>query len=134
MEVDERETERDGPTYTIETLETFPSGEEVVLILGADAASRIRTWHRWQEVLDRAELAVAPRPGAVVDREIAWTPIEMGLLEISGTDIRERARAGRPFRFLVTRAVHHYISSRGLYAESNGDDMVVAPMDLESSP
>ena len=133
LEVDERETERDGPTFTVDTLETFSSDEELVLILGADAASRIRTWNRWEDVLARASLAVAPRPGVAVDGDLPWTPIEMGLFEISGTDIRQRVRKGRPFRFLVTRPVYDYIRAHALYAEGEGDDMVVPPLNLESS-
>lgn len=133
IEVDGRETDRDGPTFTADTLTTFPSDEELVLVLGADAASRIQTWNRWEEVLDRVTLAVAPRPDASMSDGVPWVPIEMGLLEISGTDIRQRVRDGRPFRFLVTSAVHQYIGSHRLYAESAGDDMVEAPMDVESS-
>ena len=131
--VDERETRRDGPTFTINTLETFPADEELVLILGADAASRIRTWHRWEDVLDRTTLAVAPRSGALWGDDIPATPIEMGLLEISGTDIRYRVRQRKPFRFLVTKAVHDYIADHHLYANGSGDDMVEAPMNMESS-
>lgn len=133
IEVDQRETRRGGPTFTIDTLEGFPADEELVLILGADAASRIRTWHRWEAVLERASLAVAPRPGAEVAEDIEATAIDMGLLEISGTDIRERARTGRPFRFLVTGDVYDYIKAQGLYAKSGEDDMVEAPMSMESS-
>jgi nicotinate-nucleotide adenylyltransferase len=133
LEVDERETRRDGPTFTIDTLESFPSDEELVLILGADAASRIKTWQRWEDVLQRANLAVAPRPGADLPGDIAAIPIEMGLLEISGTEIRDRVRTGKPFRFLVTRSVHDYIKSQDLYAERAGDDMVEAQMNMESS-
>ena len=46
---DDLEIRRAGPTYTVETVEAFPD-DELVLILGADAALGIRSWHRWQEL------------------------------------------------------------------------------------
>lgn len=122
--VDERELNRDGSTYTIDTLESFPADEELFLIVGADAAANFETWHRYEDILERATLVVLPRPGSGgVDRP-GVIAVEMGLLEISGTDIRARVRAGRPFRYLVTNGVHDYIVEHDLYADRGGDDIV----------
>ncbi|MGA7282794.1 MAG: nicotinate-nucleotide adenylyltransferase, partial [Acidimicrobiia bacterium] len=63
FEVDDREIERAGPTYTYDTLASFPAEEELFLILGADAANGIPTWHRWADVMERARILVFPRPG-----------------------------------------------------------------------
>ncbi len=63
FEVDDRELHRDGPTYTIDTLLTFPAEEELFLILGADAAVGLPSWHRWEDVIERAGVLVVPRPG-----------------------------------------------------------------------
>lgn len=136
IEVDEREAVRQGPTFTIDTLETFPDDEELFLILGADAAAGLPTWHRWEEVVERVTVAVAPRPDAptppqVISR-LVW--IEMGLLEVSGTEIRRRAAQGRPYRFLVTTPVFEYAEARGLYAEPAGGDMVTGETSSEESP
>ncbi|HEY7563791.1 MAG TPA: nicotinate (nicotinamide) nucleotide adenylyltransferase, partial [Acidimicrobiia bacterium] len=60
---DDREVHREGWTYTADTLDTFDPTEEVVLILGADAARGLPTWERSAEVLSRVELAIVPRPG-----------------------------------------------------------------------
>jgi nicotinate-nucleotide adenylyltransferase len=122
--VDDRELDRDGPTYTIETLESFPEEEELFLIVGSDAAAGLETWHRWREILDRAQLAVAPRAESATGDFHGAIVIEMGLLQISGTDIRARVRSGRPFRYLVTRAVHDYIVENDLYTETVEDDIV----------
>jgi nicotinate-nucleotide adenylyltransferase len=119
LEVDLREVDRDGPTYTIETLGTFPSDEELFLILGSDSLGGIETWQRWEEVLDRATLIEAPRPGTprgMGDRHGAMQ-LDMGLLEISSTDIRRRVAEGRPYRYLVTGPVYGYIEQTNLYAE-----------------
>ncbi|HEY6627507.1 MAG TPA: nicotinate-nucleotide adenylyltransferase [Acidimicrobiia bacterium] len=135
FEVDDREIEREGPTYTIDTLLSFPESERLSLILGADAALGLPTWQRWEEVLDRASLLVVPRPGTDAREVQAILPeavfLDMAVLEISGTEIREMAAIGEPFRFLVPLAVYDYIESVGLYAEPGGDDMVGDSSDQE---
>lgn len=119
IEVDLRELERDGPTYTVETLATFPADEELFLILGSDSLAMIETWHRWTEVVDRVTLVEASRMGTPRGSGAAHHAIEleMGLLEVSSTDIRGRIAAGRPYRYLVTEPVHEYIEARNLYAQ-----------------
>lgn len=131
--VDDREIDRDGPTYTIDTLESFPEEEDLFLIVGSDAAAGLKTWHRWQDILDRAQLAVVPRPESPTGDFHGAIAIEMGLLEISGTDIRGRVRSGRPFRYLVTRAVHDYIVENDLYTET-GEDDIVGGLERQESP
>jgi nicotinate-nucleotide adenylyltransferase len=135
FEVDDREIGREGPTYTIDTLHSFPESEELSLILGTDAALGIQSWHRWEEVVDRVSLLVVPRPGTDARDVQAVAPdavfLDMAVLEISSTEIREMAALGEPFRFLVPLAVHDYIESLGLYAEPEGDDMVVDSLDQE---
>ena len=125
---DEQELVRDGPTYTVDTLSTFPADEELFLILGADSASRFNTWHRYQEVLERATILVVPRPGTDSMEVISVVPeanfLDMAVLEISGTEIRALAAQGQPFRFLVTGDVHSYIQREGLYPNPENADSV----------
>jgi nicotinate-nucleotide adenylyltransferase len=120
FEADDREVRREGWTYTFDTLSEYPHGDEIFLILGSDAAKGITTWHRWEEVLDRAALAVAPRPGTSrgevqqrIPRPFTW--LDMPTLDVSGTMLRHRARAGRSIRFMVRENVWRYIGERGLY-------------------
>ena len=121
FEVDDQEVLRDGETYTIDTLSTFPDEEELFLILGADAASRVRTWYRFEEVLARATVLVLPRPGTDSTSVLEVLPdaqfLDMAVLEVSGTDIRNLCRDSQPFRFLVTGEVHDYIMRNGLYPD-----------------
>ena len=137
FEVDDREVLRDGPTYTADTLETFPEDEEIFLILGADAASRLRTWERHEVVLSRATIVVVPRPGT--DGEVVRSglpdPImlDMPALEVSGTHIRAMVRERRPYRFLVVEPVHEYIERHQLYTEPGGGDNVGTPERMEKS-
>ena len=133
LEVDDREVMRDGPTFTIDTLDSFPGDEELHLIVGADAAAGLDSWHRWNAIADRATIAIAPRPGIHSPEFPEAVHIEMGMLEISGTDIRARVREGRPFRYLVTGEVHAYIVANDLYANEPEDDMVGQRMDMETT-
>ena len=119
FEADDREVRRDGWTYTADTLRTFPADEELVLVLGADAAAGMKSWHRWEEILERAAVAVMPRPG-VDPADVAaavggYTELDAPLLAVSGTALRARRRAGRSLRFLVPDAVCAYIEEHGLY-------------------
>jgi nicotinate-nucleotide adenylyltransferase len=128
FELDLRETERAGPTYTIDTLLSFPDSEELFVILGADAAAGIRSWHRWEEVVDRSRVAVVPRPGTPASAVTQALPgalrLEMAALDISSTMIRAMAREGRPFRFLVPAGVVDYVAAHNLYAQPETGDMV----------
>lgn len=126
LEVDLRELDRDGPTYTIETLGTFPPEEELFLILGSDSLAGFKTWQSWEEILSRVTLVEAPRSGAAVGVGEVYGAIqlEMGLLDVSSTEIRRRIAETRPYRFLVTAPVFGYIEVTNLYAELTEADMV----------
>lgn len=120
FEVDDRETKRTGPSFTIDTLESFSGDDDLWLVLGADAAGGIRSWHRAEEVLARARLAVAMRPGEVrteveesVGATIKW--LDMAETSISGTEIRRRAGEGESVRFLVPDLVWRYIEAERIY-------------------
>ncbi|HEX2154789.1 MAG TPA: nicotinate-nucleotide adenylyltransferase [Acidimicrobiia bacterium] len=121
---DDREVHRDGWTYTADTLADFDDELELVLILGADSARNLPTWHRATEVLERVVLAVAPRPStAAADVETSlqgkvemhW--LDMVPLDVSGTQIRRRVSRGLSTRFLVRDAVWRYFIEEDLYAD-----------------
>ncbi len=135
FEIDDREIDRYGPTYTIDTLLSFPSDEELFLILGADAALRLPTWNRWEAVIERAGILVVPRPrtdvAAVVRNVPAATILDVSALDISSTSIRALAGSGRPYRFLVTPEVHSFIESNGIYTQMSAGDMVESANDQE---
>ncbi len=118
---DDREIHRDGPTYSIDTLDQV-DGDDVVFVIGADTAVGIPTWHRWREVLERARFAVVPRRG-VTEADVrsvlpAATWVDMPELDISGTDLRRRAADGASLRFLVPDPVWNYVRSERLYTHA----------------
>lgn len=110
--VDERELAPGHSGYTIDTLAGF--AERPVLLLGADQYAKFETWHRWREILGRADLAVFARPGATFGdgraRQVPFAP-----MDISASDIRARVARGAPIDGLVPPAVADYIADHKLY-------------------
>lgn len=118
-----QEIDHGGPSYTADTLagllREYP-GAEFFTIIGDDAAAGLRTWTRWEEVVERSHLVVVDRPGehADVDDDLDWIRVEVPRLEVSSTDLRARFTDGRPLDYLVTQPVLDVIWSRGLYGAS----------------
>jgi nicotinate-nucleotide adenylyltransferase len=137
FELDLREVAREGPTYTIDTLLSFPANEELFLILGFDAAVGLPTWHRWEEVVQRAVILVVPRAGHdlsdVTDVVPSAVALEMAALDISASSIRRMAAGGLPYRFLVTPEVHRFIEAQGIYTQSRTGDRVIGAKDQEAA-
>lgn len=130
--VDECELRRDGPTYTIDTVEALQRrlpGVHWVLLLGQDQHERLHTWHRWRELLARVELGVAarpadphaPLPAAPADPEVlarGHRMITMPPMGVSSTELRRRLQAGTPLDELVPPAVAGYIACHRLYRDA----------------
>ncbi len=139
--VDDREVRRDGPSYSVDTLESlrreFPT-QSMGLILGMDAFLNLPAWYKWDEILDHAHIIVAHRPGwrapdygplgdLLEDRGThkveALHDAPHGLvhihavtqLEIASTDIRELVAIGREPRFLMPDAVIDVMREYGCY-------------------
>lgn len=139
LQVDDRELLRDGPTYTVDTLEALASespGAELVFCLGVDAFDDFLDWHRPERILELAHLVVVERPGATLSAPaaalIARQSEQIGTtlsharagvierhaltrLEISATRIRRDVAAGRDVRFLLTEPARAYILENRLY-------------------
>jgi nicotinate-nucleotide adenylyltransferase len=123
------EVDRDGPSYTYETLELLArerDDTELVFVMGADAAVGLESWRAPERVVELARLAVARRAG-VSEAEVAATMRSLGaegqatLLEmpqfgVSSSSVRERAAAGRPLRYLVPEPVARFIEEKGIYS------------------
>ena len=140
--LDEREFDRDGPSYTVDTLESLREENPdtpLCLIMGMDAFLSLPTWNRWQELLSLAHIVVAHRPGwqASADGElgellnccntndagalqnspcglICVTPVTQ--LEISATDLRDGLRVGMDPKYLVPDGVRRIIIDSECYA------------------
>ena len=123
------EVDRDGPSYTYETLELLAdqrADTELVFVMGADAAVGLESWRAPERVVELARIAVARRSG-VSDAEVAAvmrslgadgraTMLEMPQFGVSSSAVRERAAGGRPLRYLVPESVARFIEEKGIYS------------------
>ena len=109
---------RGGPSYTIDTVEDLAGGDvPVALLLGADAAAGLNTWHRADELRARVRIAVAARPGATSPVPAGWDAVAVPMepVDISSSEIRRRCAAREPFAELVPPGVAVLIAEHGLY-------------------
>lgn len=129
--VDPREIDRQGATYTVDTLQELKAEQpqaDVFLFIGADQANAFKTWHRWQEILGLATVVVAERKlaelGSIASQwHNAVSPdvqrLDMPSLNVSATEIRAHLAQGpHPAAAMsawLPAAVQHYIEKHSLY-------------------
>lgn len=132
FDVSRMEVDREGLTYTIDTLralrETYGPAAELFFITGADAVWEIVEWKDAADVAGLATFIAATRPGYDLDEARASHDeaqtrfrieyIEVPALAISSTDLRSRVKARRPIRYLTPDSVVSYIEKHGLYREA----------------
>jgi nicotinate-nucleotide adenylyltransferase len=127
VEASRIEIDRGGQSYTADTIEEVARlhpGAELFCIVGADVADVLHTWERQEAIAELSTLVVVNRPGAVrASRLEGWQVVEVEVpaLEVSSTDLRARARDGRPLDYLVPEEAIRCIAARGLYAVSSDD-------------
>ncbi|HYG45437.1 MAG TPA: nicotinate (nicotinamide) nucleotide adenylyltransferase [Bordetella sp.] len=120
------ELERGGATYTIDTLKALPANASYVWLLGADQLANFCSWHQWQAIVERVDLAVATRPGAPLapPAELAaWlathgrvlSELPFSPMAVSASDIRSRLARGESTAGLLPPQVARYIAAHGLY-------------------
>ena len=116
--------DRDGPTYTIDTLRDIQAlypNADLFFISGADAISQILSWKDVDKLWDKAHFVAVTRPGHELHLpasapEGAIDVLEIPALAISSTDIRLRAQNSEPVWYLVPDGVVQYINKHKLYA------------------
>jgi nicotinate-nucleotide adenylyltransferase len=125
------EVERSGPSYTVDTMVALRQelGHKAGLhfILGKDTLPGLPVWKEPVRLLELCTLVVAPRLGSkdwqhlessirgLRDRVIE---LDMPVIGISSSGIRERVAQGLSIRYLVPQDVEAYITERKLYAAS----------------
>jgi len=128
LELSRAEVDRPGRSYMADTLALLGDAApdaELTLILGADQAATLASWHEPERVLELARVAVAAREGLDRDQvteRLAGLPgaerivfFDMPRIDVSSSLVRERAASGRPIRYLVPDAVADLIAARELY-------------------
>jgi nicotinate-nucleotide adenylyltransferase len=145
LSADDRELNREGISYTIDTLRSFRQelGSEtpLIFVMGSDAWPTLPTWESWQYLTDYAHLLILERPGdqgrgpAVLTDWAAgmWTEdiealkerpcglicrVSLVQVDVSATEIRRRLKDGESVTGLLPDVVHRYIVSEQLYLAS----------------
>jgi nicotinate-nucleotide adenylyltransferase len=140
FEVSRMELDRDGPSYTVDTLRDLRTARAgagasgaLALVVSAEAFVDLPTWHEPERVLQLAALIVAPRDGYpdagpdFLERQFPGVATDTLFLDgprlrLSASDLRARAAAGRSLRYLVPDAVAAYIGDHALYQDPRRTD------------
>ena len=132
FDVSDIEIRRSGPSYTVDTLTELREqygDAEFIVILGIDALREIDRWYQPRHLFEMASVVGMARPGATLDPSVlnAAIPgassrmqlVDSTLIDISGTEIRQRVAVGHSIRYRVPAAVERYICENGLYLPAN---------------
>ncbi|MBI1247321.1 nicotinate-nucleotide adenylyltransferase [bacterium] len=126
------ELERGGLSYTIDTLRDvrqIAPQAELFLLIGGDSFASLFHWHKIDEICQLATICTVGRPGfdlnewgqlpeVLSDDQMATIKqnfVEMPLIGISSTEIRQRTAQGRSIRYMVPRSVEKYIETQHVF-------------------
>ena len=115
------EFEREGPSFTVDTLKTLKSefdDSDLFLIVGADQFSRFATWKQPEQIVQMSTVVVVARDGYDGDSAshgFRHRSVVVPRLEVSSSEIRKRVRKGQPIRYLVPDAVLRIITEQDWY-------------------
>ena len=123
------EIERTGPSYTVDTLlslrEQLGAEANFFFILGRDTLADLPLWKEPNRLIQMCRLVVVPRLGTSVDLDYIEEAIpgiknniiqlDMPVIEISSSGIRQRVAQGLSIRYLVPAEVEEYIVEQKLY-------------------
>ena len=123
LRADDREIRRGGPTFTVDTLEEILGEEpdsEIFLIVGADTANRLETWHRASDVVRLSTIVIVNRddstnaaPGFLRDAQVV--NVSMNPVDVSSSAIREAVARGESINSLTSSSVASIVRDRSLY-------------------
>jgi nicotinate-nucleotide adenylyltransferase len=129
LEVSTIEIERSGPTYTVDSITQMRKSalnDEIYFILGCDSLDQLPGWKEPERLVSLCRLVVVPRPGCRTPdlkklEEILpgisqkVTLLKEPFLDVSATEIREKAGKAESINDLVPAPVADYIKKHGLY-------------------
>jgi nicotinate-nucleotide adenylyltransferase len=126
--IDTLELEREGPSFTIDTVDAFRSrfaGAQIFLLLGEDNLPKLHSWHQLERLRQlvsfvsfgrRAHAPEAAAPAAAPDKDLRLERL-VRKIDISSTEIRARVAKGLPIQYLVPESVRLLIQSHALYIQ-----------------
>ncbi|MCX6515021.1 MAG: nicotinate-nucleotide adenylyltransferase [Actinobacteria bacterium] len=123
LRADDREIRRGGPTFTVDTLEEILSDQpdtEIFLIVGADTAERLETWHRASDVVGLSTIVIVNRdettntaPGFLRDARVL--NVTMNPVDVSSSALREAVARGESIDAMTSSSVVTIIRDHSLY-------------------
>jgi len=123
LRADDREIRRGGPTFTVDTLEEIlveQPNTEIFLIVGADTAERLETWHRASDVVGLSTIVIVNRdnstniaPGFLRDARVV--NVSMNPVEVSSSAIREAVARGESVVASTSSSVASIVRDHSLY-------------------
>ncbi len=144
LELDPRELHREGPSYTVDTLEELAPQGRLIFLCGSDSFDG--PWHRLKDVFELLEeVRIFTRPGsppglppAIAElpsplRDKAQ-PLPLPQLELSSREIRRRIESGEPYRSMLTEGVYRYIVDHDLYRSKPSASDRLSPETAQNSP
>ena len=121
--IDDRELQRGGISYTVDTVRGFMAQDpvaEICWIIGGDQLAQLGRWHAISELMQLVSFLVVARPDYPLSdpglAELRWIRIEAPMMPESSSLVRERIRVGLPVTGLVHPAVEAFIRAKRLYA------------------
>ena len=131
FELSRIDVDRPGPHYTVDMVSILAAqypGSALFFLMGADSLRDLPNWHNPARLIRLANLVVMERPGVVYDLAQLEALIpglrdcviieDAPVIDISSSEIRVRAAAGRSIRYLLPANVETYIHAQGLYRTS----------------
>ena len=124
------EIERDGPTYTVDTIAQLQAqlgtGTELFFILGWDNLNELPQWREPARLVKLCHLVAIPRPGYPLPDLDSLEAVIPGLtsstiilntpeIDISASEIRQTVAQGLSISHLVPEPVDRYIREHRLY-------------------
>jgi len=123
LRADDREIRRGGPTFTVDTLEEIHAehpDSEIFLIVGADTASRLETWHRASDVVRLSTIVIVNRDDSTntfpeILRDARVVNVTMNPVDVSSSGIRDAVARGESIDSLTSPSVATIVRDHSLY-------------------
>jgi len=124
LRADDREIRRGGPTFTVDTLEEIIAEQpetQIFLIVGADTAERLDTWHRARDVVRLSTIVIVNRdnstrvaPEFLRDSRVQF--VTMNPVDVSSSALREAVGRHELIEESTSPSVVSIIRDHSLYA------------------
>ena len=123
LRADDREIRRGGPTFTVDTLEEILAEQpdtEIFLVVGADTANRLETWHRASDVVRLSTIVIVNRDDSTNAasgflRDARVVNVTMNAVDVSSSAIRKSVAHGESIDSATSSSVASIIRDRSLY-------------------